>query len=300
MSGQWPDDQRYFIDLVFLDDPDDTNTPAAEEHPVRRCFAEVSRQEQLAIPVTGLARSPGHQDAVRQVVAEQKRGLVLRLAGEDFEDPDELESQIEAALDFFEVQREDVDLILDAGSVAGTPAGVVAQLHRARIELIASLDTWSSLTVAGSAFPLSLAPLQRDQWNQVDRADWRGWSQMIVGPRRPARLPSFSDYALASPELPPEGRATILAQLRYATSNNWLVWKGRNVFTDPGGFNQFYGICANLIQRPEYRGTDFSWGDAEIQQKATNVGGPGNAEMWRRIGTSHHIETVLEQIANLP
>jgi len=121
---------------------------------------------------------------------------------------------------------------------------------------------------------------------------------LVTGAKPPSRLPAFGDYAIAHPALPPEGQATILAQLRYAAADSWIIWKGRNAIKE--GYDQFYAICQNLIGRQEYRGADFSWGDSEIAQKAANAGSPGNAETWRRIGTNHHIETVLDQISNLP
>jgi hypothetical protein len=297
-SNGWPVDAPYFIDLLFLDDPDDDTVPATDQQSVRVCFAEVARQGQAGIPVTGLSRSRGYQSAVQQVVSQQGNGLMLRLTPDDFEDADELDSTLEAIPEFFEVEFADIDLLLDLGSVANSSAGTVAQMHRANIDLVPNVNEWRTLTVASGAFPLGLAPLVRDEWNPSPRLDWRGWRQLVTGTKAPTRLPAFSDYAIAHPGLPPEGRATILAQLRYTTPDSWIIWKGRNAIKE--GFEQFYAICRDLVARPEYRGANFSWGDGEIQQKATNVGSPGSAETWRRIGTSHHIETALEQIANLP
>jgi Beta protein len=297
MADHWPNELAYFVDLIFLDDPDDLG-PATEEHPVRVCFAQVQEQDQIAIPVTGLARSPGYQSAIQQVVSEQENGMVLRLTPDDFEDADEFETTLEAIPAFFDVEIGEIDLLIDIGSVGSSSAGTVAQIHRANIDLIPNLSDWRTLTVAGSAFPVSLSPLIRDDWNSSPRQDWRGWRQLVTGPHRPNRLPAFSDYTIAHPALPPQGRATILAQLRYATPDSWIIWKGRNAITE--GYDQFFAICHSLVNRPEYRGAAFSWGDAEIGQKAANVGSSGNAETWRKIGTNHHIETVLEQIANLP
>jgi len=301
MSTYWPADAPYFIDLLFLDDPDDNTTPAPDTHPLRQCFSDVEDRDQVAIPVTGISRSPGYQSAVEQVVSEQQRGVCIRLTADDFEeDIEDLDETLQAALQIFALGPGDTDIILDAGSVANASAGVVAQLHRSHLDLMPNLDEWRTVTVLASAFPYSLAPLIRGQWNPRNRHDWRGWRQLVTGTHRPTRLPSFGDYAIAHPDLPPEGRATILAQLRYATPESWLIWKGSNVFSHPNGFNQFFAICEDMITRPEYRGQAFSWGDAEIQRKATNHDSPGNAEIWRRIGTSHHLETVLDQIANLP
>jgi hypothetical protein len=298
MSAVWSPDWEYYIDFGFLDDPDDTTDPAPESHPLRKCFAEVGKKNQMAIPVTSLARSRGYQSAVKKVAAEHKNGIAIRLTYDDFEDDDELDGLLAAATDYFKLDASQIDLFLDLGSIANSSAGAIAQMHRANIDLIPDLNKWRTLTVLASAFPLSLAPLVRNKWNPAGRHDWRGWKTLVTGSRPPRRLPAYGDYAIAHPDLPPEGRATILAQLRYATVDNWLIWKGENVFKH--GFDQFLNICKDLIKLPEYCGPSFSQGDAEIQSKATTDGSPGNAETWRRIGTNHHLEMVLDQIANLP
>ena len=59
-SAEWPNESPYFLDMIFVDEPDDTEE-ATESHKVRQCFAEVAERNQLAIPVTGLARSPGYK-----------------------------------------------------------------------------------------------------------------------------------------------------------------------------------------------------------------------------------------------
>jgi hypothetical protein len=106
---------------------------------------------------------------------------------------------------------------------------------------------------------------------------------------------------ISNPDLPPNGQATILAQLRYTTPESYLVYKGEDVHRAGGtGYAQFHTICADLVQRAEFRGENFSHGDQQIAEKAATTGSPGNAETWRMIGTSHHLETVIDQIANLP
>lgn len=294
--AKWPKGQAYFIDLLFFDDSDD---PTATAEAVKKCFGKAIKAGHQAIPVSGLSRSPAYQNAAKLVVDAQHNGLALRLTPDDFEDLDELEAALNAACKLFGLPKNQIDLVLDLGAVGSATAGTVAQMHRANIDLLPDTGKWRTLTVAASAFPLSLMPLQRDHWNVQQRKDWRGWSQIVTGAKRPARLPAFGDYAIAHPELPPEGQATILAQLRYATPDSWLIWKGRNAIQQ--GYDQFLQICANLVNRSEFRGSRFSWGDSEIAKKAANGGSPpGNAQTWRQIGTSHHLETVLEQIANLP
>jgi hypothetical protein len=300
-KAKWSTEKPYFIDFFFLDDEDDAATPASPKHPVRVCFDEVAKKKQIAIPVTGLSRSPGYQSAVQQVIAEQKHGVAVRLIPDDFEEgSDDLEATLNALMKLFKVKASDVDLIIDAGSVSGSSAGAVAQMYRASLDLLPHIKDWRTLTATASAFPIGLSQLVRDKWNVWNRHEWRGWKQLVTGKIPPSRKPAYGDYAIANPELPPSGRATILAQLRYAIAESWLIWKGGNVFKHPKKFDQFFDICKDLAKKSEYCGKDFSDGDAEIQQKAANHGSSGNAEKWRQIGTNHHIEMVLEQIANLP
>lgn len=204
-KAKWPLDKAYFIDLFFFDDEDDTTTPAASTHPVRVCFREVSKRKQVAIPVTGLSRSPSYQSAIQQVVADQKHGVAVRLVPDDFEEgSDELDAMLIALMKLFKVKAADVDLIIDAGSVAVSSAGSVAQIYRASVDLIPSVKEWRSLTAAASAFPLSLAQLVRDEWNPWNRHEWRGWRQLVTGKVPPSRLPAYGDYTIANPELPPK------------------------------------------------------------------------------------------------
>jgi Beta protein len=297
MSAFWEANRPYFIDAVFLDDEDSPEGEAAN-HPLAACFAEVAAQGQLAVPVTGTDRSPAYQAALRRVVREQGHGMAIRLTPEDFEDEDMLPDAIAALVRYARVQREEVDLMIDAKTVAHlTSSAAIRRMLRGMIDAVPDLSDWRTLTVIAGAFPTGLGPLQRG-WNLAPRLDWQGWLSLIGRPI--SRRPSYGDYTIAHPDLPPSGRATILAQIRYTTPESFLIYKGRNVFTHADGYGQFRTICSELIDRDEYRGADFSWGDSEIQERAAIDGATGNAETWRTIGTNHHIETVIDQIANLP
>ncbi|MDP1798087.1 MAG: beta family protein, partial [Planctomycetaceae bacterium] len=296
MDSVWPHELPYFIDMVFADD-EDSPAEAADTHPITVAFAAAASQH--AIPVTGPTRSPAYQEAVRKIVASQRRGYAVRLLVEDFEDDEAMAAWIDAILDFMEVSIGEVDLIVDLDSVAGQPAAVVSRECLTLLSMVPRLSEWRTTTVVGAAFPAGLSPLARG-WNTLPRNDWLGWNGVISRPRTLTRLPTYGDYAISSPDLPPSGRATILAQLRYTTPDEFLVYKGSNVFAHPRKFHQFYDICALLVARPEFRGANFSFGDGLIAAKAANQGSSGSAETWRTIGVSHHVETVLDQIANLP
>ena len=120
-----------------------------------------------------------------------------------------------------------------------------------------------------------------------------------LGPRL-LRVPSFGDYAVNYPEetfVDPR-IMRMSANLRYTLDSEWLILRGRN--TRQFGFEQFRDLCSSLVMKSEFAGPSFSAGDKFIDDCAQGSTGPGNATVWRRVGTSHHLTHVSNQIANLP
>lgn len=298
MARSWPKDNPFFADFLYCSDaPEQLGTTRA--HPMTQCFRVMAAAGQSAIPVTGTGRSPEYQAAVRSIIKSQKRGVAIRLSPLDF-DGENLNAALAAIVKYLEINRTNVDIIIDLESVASVKSASVTAMHRANLSLLPHIADWRTLTVASAAFPKSLAPLTKDTWNSAPRSDWLGWRSLFSRSDKPSRIPSYGDYAIAHPGLPPQGRATILAQLRYTTPDTFLIWKGHDVFKHGRKFAQFYDICRSMVSRPECRPATFSLGDSEIHEKAASRGSSGNAETWRKIGVNHHVETVLDQIANLP
>jgi hypothetical protein len=88
------------------------------------------------------------------------------------------------------------------------------------------------------------------------------------------------------------------ANIRYTEAEQWLVLRGRSIARF--GFEQYHALSAFLIRHQAFRGRDFSWGDGYIFECAGEVETSGNASTWRRVGTSHHLAVVLNQLASLP
>jgi hypothetical protein len=299
MTKAWGKDHPFLID--FLHYPDEhEDRGGTKAHPITHCFKVVASAGLLAIPVTGTGRSPEYQKAVKRIAASARRGVVIRLTPLDFDDETDLKGALDALIEFVGVKRDEVDIIIDLESVASTETASVAAMFRANISLLPNLAEWRTLTVAAAAFPLGLGPLDRDTWNPWPRRDWLGWQSLVTGAKKPDRLPAYGDYGIAHPGVPPTGRATTLAQLRYATPSLWLIWKGGNVLKHPRKYKQFFDICKKMVARPECKPATFSVGDKLIHEKAASVGLSGNAETWRTIALNHHAEMVISQLASLP
>jgi hypothetical protein len=158
--------------------------------------------------------------------------------------------------------------------------------------------SWRSLTLAGGSFPAALTDMKPSSTERYPRAEWAVW---LAVRERMQRRPTFGDYAIGNPDMGTEIDPRLMrisAQLRYTADTEWLVFKARNI--RDYGSEQFIDICRDLAARPEFSGPHFSWGDAYIAARADRSDSrPGNPQMWRKVGTSHHLAKAVSQIAIL-
>jgi hypothetical protein len=286
-----------FFDLDWIPE---SERMADGRHPLKFIFDGARTAGSQAIPVTGLNRDAAYQDAVKDAIDSDHRGVCIRLESDDLDDLSTLGSQLDTLVAFFGVAKSDVDLLVDFAAIDPQSAVPMQIAASSIIGTLPSIMDWRTLTFAASAFPPDLSRLAANSVTPLPRTEWTIWLWLAARRARLRRLPTFGDYAIAHPgwtEVDPR-LMKMSAQLRYTIDIEWLVFKARN--TKDFGFGQFKQICAALIARPEYRGASFSWGDNAINDYANPSTGPGNATIWRKIGTNHHVTMVVTQIASVP
>lgn len=294
LDACWGRDLPLFIDLGWI--------PASEvmsdgRQPLKYIFDEARLKELMSIPVTGLSRESQYQDAVKEALDTDSRGICIRLENDDFVEFGDLEAGLSTLLSFFGVSPFEVDLIIDFEAIS---VGPVAMAANAAVANLPFVRDWRTLTLAATAFPQDLSNVPPRSATPLPRTEWINWQALAARRHRLLRLPTFGDYGIAHPllaEIDPRVMQ-MSAQLRYTTETDWLVMKARNVKAH--GYGQFNDICRYLVTRPEYKGADFSWGDSAISEATAAGAASGNATTWRRIGTNHHLTFVVDQIANLP
>ncbi len=191
-----------------------------------------------------------------------------------------------------------IDLIIDLEDLGSDP-GRALLVARSVFSMIPKKN-FRYMILAAASFPEDLSDVDAATTTTLPRREWELWKTLQ---RRPNLLPRrdliFGDYAITHPvpkELDPR-TMRMSASIRYTTRDSWLVVKGRNV--RQYGFDQYFELCKELVQRPEYEGREFSWGDKYISDCADGMAGPGNATTWRKVGTNHHLTLVMREIANL-
>lgn len=252
-------------------------------------------------PVTGITRSADLDVALRY----HERGIALRLTREEFEGGN-LEQRTRRFIARHELAPEKTDLILDLGPVTDFVAAGISSLADAFLAEVPDHAKWRTFTLSACAFPLSMGAVERHSYDYVERTDWHAWRDGLHARRLELpRLPTFSDCAIQHP-IGVEGFdpriMQVSASIRYTLPDNWLLLKGESTRHKLPS-EQFPRLATQLVYghlKSRFAGRRHCAGCAGIEEAADGGRGFGSAEVWRRLGTIHHITRVVQDLATLP
>lgn len=288
-------DRPCFVDLRLLGDE---VILADQTHAVDTVFSELRSQGCRAIPVTGPERDGQYQKTVRNAARRDGLGVCLRLGLAQAAESS-VKQTVDELLRTVGAKPVETDLVLDLEAPNFVPLEGFSKLVQGVLLRILRLHEWRTLTLLGTSFPRTMAGLARGA-QLVDRYEWRLY-QRVAGSLldEQCRAPTFGDYAIAHPEVLPVDMRIVkpTASLRYTVDDAWNIIKGQNVREH--GYHQYAGMCQALLSSPEFAGRGFSSGDAYIADCADGLQGTGNLTTWRWVGTNHHIEKVVADVASL-
>jgi len=293
-ARRWDTNRPFFLELGLVPSH---SALGGGIHPVRYVFNKARSQNLEAIPVTSPGRDDEFQAAVHEAITDDRRGVCIRLSGEDFDDVETAITETDGLLEQFGVDRSEVDLVLDFGEVSADQTGPMVLAAVAVIHSIPGIESWRTLTWAGTAFP-SVQNYEPRTINTAPRGEWSIWQS--IQNRSLPRLPGFADYTINGVQSDYDVSAGFYRSspnLRYTAEDDFVIWKARH---PRHGHDQFNEICKSAIARSEFKGAQYSEGDAYIARCAANEDGPGMAVQWRKAGVNHHLTAVVDQIATLP
>lgn len=195
------------------------------------------------------------------------------------------------------LSRDSVSLIIDRSIV-----GQDNRLRRADIESIAGLAEYRDVVLLGGAFPKNLTGFKVGQ-HEHPRHEWISWLNTLDWGKHGIRPIAFGDYTIQHPEYeePKAAVMNISASIRYAADKYWVIMRGEGV-RNPGsaGFAQWPANAMMLVERAEYKGAGYSFGDGYIASKAVDSPrGTGNPETWLRAGINHHVTLTVRQLETI-
>ena len=254
-------------------------------------------------PVTGISRNA---DVASAVALSSVSGVGIRLTRSEFESG-RLTADLNSFLSTNRLTPDRVDLIVDIGSVCDLITAGVMALTQAFLADVPNKGQWRTLTVTGSAFPQSMGVVNRNSSARIARSEWLAWRSGLFGQRATLeRLPTFSDCAIQHPVGVENFDPMIMqvsASIRYSSGNDWLLVKGESTRFNPPS-NQFPQLATQLVYgqlQRDFTGAGHCAGCRMAKKSADGLSGLGSAEVWRRIGTVHHITTVVQNdLASLP
>lgn len=294
ISRRWDANRPFFLELGLI--PSEASLGGGV-HPVAYVFHDLRSKKMEAIPVTSPGRDDAFQGSVREAIAEDQRGVCIRLSGEDFDDVEAAIEETDGLLAEMAIQRADADLLLDFGEVSADQTGPMVLATMAVIRSIPEIEAWRTLTWSGTAFP-SLQNYEARTINVAARGEWSIWRSLRE--KDLPRHPGFADYTINGVQSDYDVSAAYYRSspnLRYTADDDFVIWKARH---PRYGHEQFNEICRSAIARPEFKGAEYSEGDGYIARCAENEDGPGMAVQWRKAGVNHHLTAVVDQIASLP
>ena len=252
------------------------------------------------VPVVSRVSTPAYMAAAKAHASATGSGSCIRLLVEDFVEDVDLDEEVKRILLLATPDGiESTDLLIDLEDL-GPSAGRAALIARSVLSMIPNKERWRRMILAAASFPEDLSDVSAATIVTLPRHEWDLWKTLQ---RKPTALPRrdliFGDYAMAHPigkSLDPR-TMRMSANIRYTTQDEWLVVKGRNV--RQYGFDQYFDLCRILVERPEYSGRTYSWGDRYISDCAEAMQGPGNATTWRKVGVNHHLTLVTRGLASL-
>ena len=252
-------------------------------------------------PVTGLSRTADAAAALRH----RTHGIAIRLTRAELE-AGGLAARIGPFIQTYGLSPGEVDLIVDLGELDELIVEGIVALTESFLGEVPDHGTWRTLTVSGSAFPISMGGVDRNSHDFAERAEWVAWRDNLYANRSAiVRLPTFSDCAIQHPKGVEGFDPRIMqssASIRYTTADSWLLVKGEGTRKAVPSV-QFPRLATTLVYghlKSSFVSSAHCAGCSSIKAAADGAEGFGSAGTWRRLGTIHHLTSVVGDLRALP
>jgi len=297
INSSWGQENQIFVDLFDIKLTDRTSDGT---HPIKCIFNFLGAKKVKAIPTTGLDRDKNYNREIKKVIQKDQRGVCIRLLREDLDFIDELVDDLEAFIEELNVTHKKIHLLLDFRVIESVDIGPDFKRALTAIDNIPNISDYATLTIAGSSYPQSLIAVNRDTFVKIPRIEFNLWELILGEQHKIKRIPSFGDYAVVHPDLLDLDfrKITLGGKIRYTLDKEWLIFKGRSFKSHPDGYGQFHELAHNIVNRPEFNGPKYSWGDKYIAQCARKEVKCGSLTTWVMVDINHHLTFVGEQVSN--
>jgi hypothetical protein len=294
LTPAWGTAYPIYIDLTRYH-PEQTDRTG--RHIAEHLF-DCARQLRLkVIPVMGTLseRGPGaaYLEAVAKIAKAAGRGAALRISHADYSDSAVLNRELIAGLANLSLAPDQVDLVLDAESIALMPiesaseAQLLAELSEAL--RVCQPFQFRNVIFIGSSVPENLRGPEDGKPLSFNRVELRVWKEHMARPG--ASLVRFGDTGVWNPRQPDTGGGgggPPPARVRIPLEEQQLFFRAEST--------GYRGLCQQALQYPGVAGLPRCWGLDSIGRAGHGSGGADNASGWVARDTNLHIEATVKQV----
>ncbi len=285
-----------FIDAELIDD--ERHREAAAEHPLTELLERARLAGANAAPIYSLQSSPEYRMAVRRYAAHNRGAALscLRIKLDELESLGGPEALQALAADFGMATSSTV-LLLDGGPLEINEVDEFAHLLAGQLARLIAPDTWHRVFWSATSFP-EKPNLKAGMDGRFARRDWQLYKALLENTEGLPVVPMFSDYALEYPSAYAPFNGAPSAHLRYSSEEDYLIFKGPSVRREEG-YKAIFAVAARLAASAEFKGAEYSFGNAVIERLSGGIGKTGHASTWRWCSTDHHFSLVISQLSSL-
>lgn len=257
---------------------------------------DIARQLRLkAIPVAAplSMRGPGTEyfEEVANVARRDRRGIALRVPYESFSSVEKLRFELIEACDHLGVSPSEVDVYLDANSLALVPGEERAEMELARTVGAAAGYVRGSgyrrVIFAASELPDWLVTHKRGEVLTVTRTEFRVWRRLVAAPSH--SFLKFGDYGIVHPgQVETEARVIPPSRVRLSLDDEYLFFKGAR--------DEIRSLSQTVVTDGRLHSAAGSWGATAIRECAAGYGDAGGPAQWIARDLNMHIESTVPSV----
>lgn len=286
----------FFLDLYWW-------APSAKtesgEHVLTYAYGELAARGANAHVVIGYDRweDAEYSQAVRNVLSMNGGHGLLRLdndALEDMADPEHFDDVLGTILHDCNQAVSKLPVLIDLGDLCGKALMDLIPIATGAIQGL-KLRGFKTIILAGSSMPATIneAVKKQNSVGFISRQEMILWKTIFGEVEGIQLVPG--DYGVRSPRASDAKNPKTNGKIRYTVPNQYFIARG-HPFTDPPKGAQMWGLSRTVMDSGFYRDETFSWGDKRIDECSRELF-KGTSTMWIANDTSHHIASVLVEVA---
>ncbi|HVZ79220.1 MAG TPA: beta family protein [bacterium] len=268
-------------------------------HPLKFVDAYFDKRGIHAFPTIGFDRDEFYISEFKKIIQRNRQKACLRLFELDMRNYQQSRKWFEDLLRRLVSGKNHIgfDVMLDFRSI--NLSDIISYTHLAigTINKMLRLGLTNTFIVVASSFPETLGKVKCDSVFKISRHEVKLWEGLFEYFKNENINLFFGDYGIVHPnflnfnprKMSPSGK------IRYATSGEWLVFKGHSL---KKGYGQYHNLAKQVFDNEEFDSADYSWGDGRIAKCAQGSGSTGNLQSWVSIDTNRHITLTKNQIIN--